>query len=140
MNLLNRAALLAKENLKVEKVELGNDEFVYVRQMTGRERDKFEQSLIKEKTKEDGSADYERKLDDFRAKLAVCTICDESGKLILGYDDYELLSTNMSAARLEKIITEAQKLNKITDTDKKNLTKNSDAGAADNSSSGSVEN
>lgn len=140
MNLLNRSALLAKENLKVVQVDLGNDEFVYVRQMTGRERDKFEQSFIKEKTKEDGSVDYERKLDDFRAKLAVYTICDESGKLILGYDDYELLSTNMSAARLEKIITEAQKLNKITDTDKKNLTKNSDAGVADNSNSGSVEN
>ena len=38
--------------MEIVKVELGKEEYVFVRQMTGRERDQFEQSLIKE-TKED---------------------------------------------------------------------------------------
>jgi len=46
-NLLDRKALLTKEKLEVVKVDLGKNEFVYVKQMTGRERDNFEQSILK---------------------------------------------------------------------------------------------
>jgi hypothetical protein len=123
------------------KVDLGNEEFVYVRQMTGRERDQFEQSLVKEKKDADGKiVDYERSLEDFRAKLAVCTMCDEKGVAILKIGDYPILSQHMSARRLETIVNEAQKLNKISDKDKENLTKNSNPVQPDNSSSNSVEN
>jgi hypothetical protein len=139
--LLDRNALLKKEVLKVEKVELGSDEFVYVRQMTGRERDRFEQSLVREVKDIKGNVkSYERTLDDFRAKLAVVTICDVSGVLLLKPDDYPILSQNMSAKKLETIVNKAQELNKITEEDKEMLVKNSSAGLEDNSSSGSVEN
>lgn len=139
MNLLSREGLLQKEKLEIVQVDLGKDEFVYVRQMTGRERDTFEQSLIKETKNSKGQTDYEKTLGDFRAKLAVVTVCDETGKLLLKPEDYPLLSQNMSAARLERIVEEAQRLNKISDQDKENLVKNSDAGVPGSSTSGSVE-
>ena len=37
MALLDRKKLLTKEDFKVEKVDLGDGDFVYVRQMSGRE-------------------------------------------------------------------------------------------------------
>jgi len=135
--LLDGKALLKKEDLTIEKVNLGKDEYVFVRQMTGRERDRFEQSLIKENKNAPGG--YDKALDDFRAKLAVCTVCDGAGKLLLGPLDYSLLSQNMSAARLEKIVNKAQKLNAITEVDKEELVKNSGAGLAGCSPSDFVE-
>lgn len=138
---LSRNALLQKEELEKVKVDLGKGEFVFVRQMTGRERDNFEQSLIKEIKDTKGTVTgYDRALGDFRAKLAVATVCDEEGKALFLKDDYSLLSQNMSARRLEKIVNVAQKLNAISEEDKEALVKNSVAGQEDNSNSGSAEN
>jgi hypothetical protein len=135
--LLDRKSLLKKEKLEIVKVDLGKDEFVYVKQMTGRDRDKFEQSLIKEKKDNKGDIiGYDRATEDFRAKLCVLTVCDEAGNLILEPGDYALLSANMSAARLEKLVNKAQEINKISDEDKENLAKNSEAGQAAGSNLG----
>jgi len=138
---LSRNLLLQKEELEKVRVDLGKGEFVYVRQMTGRERDNFEQSLIKEKKDTKGNVvSYDRALGDFRAKLAVVTCCDEDGKGLFLPDDYSLLSQNMSARRLELIVNAAQKLNAISEEDKEALVKNSSPEQGDNSNSGSVEN
>ena len=140
-NLLSRESLLKKEDLIIKKVDLGKDEFVYVRQMTGHERDTFEQSLIKKIKDNKGIVTaFEQSTEDFRAKLAVCTVCDEKGVLLLKSTDYELLSQRMSAARLEKIINVAQKLNAISEEDKEELVKNFVAGPAGSSPSDSAEN
>lgn len=137
--LLDRKALLTKQPLEKVKVDLGNDDFVYVKEMTGHERDLFEQSLSKEVVV-DGKTEYKRALEDFRAKLAVCVICDENGNTILQPNDYVAFSRAIGIKRLEKIIAEAQKLNKISDEDKETLLKNSAPAQDDNSNSGSVEN
>lgn len=127
-NLLNRSKLLEKEELQTTKVEFENGDYVYVRQMTGHERDTFEQSLLKKNRDSKGNiVGYEQSTDDFRAKLAVCTVCDEKGNLILQPGDYLILSKSMSAKTLERIINEAQKLNAITEEDKEALVKNSEA-------------
>jgi len=136
MGLLNREKLLAKEKLDIKKVDLGGGDFVYVRQMTGRERDRFEQSIVVMTKDSQGKANYERSMEDFRAKLAVNTLCDKDGNNLLEPGDYETLSTNISAARLEKIITEAQQLNRISDDDKESLVKNSEAAQEGDSTSG----
>jgi hypothetical protein len=125
MGLLNRDGLLAKEPLKVKKVLLSGDDYVCVRQMTGRERDQFEQSLLIEIVSKTGDVSYKRALSDFRAKLAVRTVCDDDGILLLKPEDFDKLSENISAARLELIINTAQELNRITDVDKEALIKNS---------------
>lgn len=124
MGLLTREQLLKKEELKKKKVDFGNGDYVYVRQMTGRERDRFENSLLKEKKNRHGEITYEQATEDFRAKLAVNTLCDENGNSLLKPGDYELLSKNMSAAKLDRIAEVAQELNRITDKDKDNLVKN----------------
>ena len=138
MALLMRKDLLKKQELKIERVALDNDDHVFVREMTGRERDHFESSMLKEVQDKDGNVDYKRNLEDFRAKLAVNTMCDETGNPLLDHKDYGRLSQNMSAARLGKIADAAQKLNKITEEDKENLVKNSEAVLDGNSDSPSV--
>lgn len=139
--LLDKKKLLEKEKLQIEKVDLGNGEYVYVRQMTAHDRDVWERSVLKEKRNTKGQLEsYETVLEDFRAKLAVITVCDENGELLLEQKDYVTLSRNMSASRLEKIIAAAQKLNAITEEDKEELVKNSLAGQAGNSSFDSVDN
>lgn len=137
MGLLDKKALLTKEVLDKVKVDLGKGDFVYVRQMTGRERDKFEQTLIKENKNAEGG--FEKALDDFRAKLAVCTICDADGNLLLTPADAPTLSQCMSAARLEKIVSQAQELNKISEEDREKIVKNSSGDQVASSPSDSVE-
>ncbi len=141
MKTLSRADLLQKDELEKVEVDLGKDQIIYVRQMTGRERDSFEQSLRREVKDTKGViTGFDVALNDFRAKLAVSTVCDEEGKLIFLKDDYSLLSQNMSAAKLEKIVNVAQKLNAISEEDKEALVKNSVVGPADNSPSAFVNN
>ncbi len=133
--LLDRMKLLQKEELKIKKVELGGDDFVFVRQMTGRERDRFERSLFREITDKKGNVTYKQSLEDFRAKLVVNVVCDEQGTNLLQPSDYDVLSQHMSAAKLEKIVEIAQELNKITDADKEKLVKNSESGQKDEDTS-----
>jgi len=140
-NLMDRVNLLTRETLEIVKVDLGKGEHVFVRQMTGRERDTFEQSLLKERKDQKGNiVAYDQALSDFRAKLAVVTLCDAEGILLLKPEDYSALSSNMSASRLSKIADTAQSVNKMTEEDKEGLVKNLEAGQEDNSSSGSAEN
>lgn len=140
-NLLNRDALLAKEKLEIVKVDFEDGDFVYVRQMTGHERDTFENSLIKRnKDKKGVVVSFEQSTEDFRAKLAVQVLCDADGVNLLRPDDWSTLSRNMSAKKLESIVNVAQKINAISEEDKENLVKNSDADLVGNSSSDSVEN
>jgi len=120
---LGRTGLLKKEELQKQLVDLGKGESVYVRQMTGRERDQFEQSMLK-KVNNKGVTEYEASMKDFRAKLAVNTCCDAKGKNIFEPTDYDQLSQNMSAARLERIVNVAQELNKISEKDKEDIVKN----------------
>ena len=85
--------------------------------MTGREKDHFETSLLDKKLEKIST-------EDFRAKLAVCSVCDKEGILILNPKDFAELSQNMGAKRLDIIITKAQKLNKISEKDKEEIVKN----------------
>ena len=124
MGLLNREKLLTKEDLKIVKVDLGGEDFVYVRQMTGYERDVFERSLFEWVDDGQGGRTPQQNLDNFRAKLAVCTLCDKEGNDLLKPGDYPKLSKSMSAAKLEKIVNAAQALNSISEEDKKDILKN----------------
>jgi hypothetical protein len=144
--LLDRKALLKKQKLAVVQVNLGPDEngeeqIVFVREMTGRDRDNFEQSILKARKNNKGVIEgYDQVLSDFRAKLAVTTLCDAEGNLLLLPEDASTLSESISISKLEIIVEAAQKLNKITDKDKEELVKNSEAAPDGDSNSGSVEN
>lgn len=141
MVLLTREALLQKDDLKVEKVELSRG-FVFVREMTGHEKDVWEQSMLKQKPQgnKNKGVEYETTLEDFRAKLAVVTVCDADGNLIFKPEDVKVLNKMMSATNMERIVTAAQKLNAISEQEKEELLKNSEADQTDSSNSNSVEN
>lgn len=139
MGLLNRNQLLTKETLKIEKVMLNEEDYVFVRQMTGFERDAWEQTMGKFQ-KVGKKTEYVSTLENFRSKLAVNTVCDEDGNLILTPADVDDFGKSISAEKLERIIEVAQRLNKISEEDKEELTKNSEADLHANSSSGSAVN
>jgi hypothetical protein len=134
MAFLTREKLLAKQKLEIEKVDLGGSDFVFVREMTGSERDAWEVSLLSEKE------DDKKDLSDFRAKLVVHTACDEKGKFIFKSNDYKALSQNISGKRIKLIADAAGKINKVTIEDQDALVKNSEAAPSGNSTSGSVGN
>lgn len=141
MGLLSREKLLQRQELPMEKVDLGNGDYVFVRAMTGYDRGLFEQSILKEKLDNKGEfVGYDRASENFRGKLAVLTICDASGNLILEPGDYDLFAKSISIVQLEKIIEASQRLNVITPKDKDDLTKNLSAGDPGNSSLGSAGN
>lgn len=114
-------ALLTKDDIikaddrkkKLVKVpEWGGE--VYVRVMSGTDRDKFESNAI-----QNGRLNPE----NIRAKLAALTICDENGDLIFSDADVEELGKKSSAA-LTRVFNAAQKLNLMSDDDVRELTKN----------------
>jgi hypothetical protein len=136
---LTREDLLKRDDLKIVEVDLGDGTVVYVRQMTGHERDGFEQSMLRKKRDNKGNIiAVEQATEDFRAKLAVQTVCDSEGVLLFKRDDYLVLSTNISAAKLEKIIDVAQSINGIGEKDKEEIIKNYEAAQEGGFSSNSV--
>lgn len=141
MILLTREALLQKDDLKIEKVELSKG-YVFVREMTGHEKDVWESSMLKQKPSGNKSKgiEYETTLEDFRAKLAVVTVCDAEGNLLFKPEDVKTLNKMMSAANIERIVTVAQRLNAISQEDKDEILKNSEADQTANSNSDSVVN
>ena len=68
--------------------------------------------------------DVKTSLEDYKAKLAAITLCDEEGKRILDFDDYKKLGECISSKRMEKIIKVAQELNKISKEDQDEMLKN----------------
>ena len=138
MAFLDRAALLKKETFKIERVDLANGDFVYVRQMSSKMKDMLENSILK-KVKKNGKIDYEQDLSMFRAKVASLCLCDEDGNLLLTLNDAELLSENKPAEMLDKIAETASKLNGISVEAQEEAVKNSEVGQDEDSSSDCAE-
>jgi hypothetical protein len=127
---LNKQEILQADDVVKELVhvpEWGGD--VYVKGMTGAERDKFEASIVKMTGKEQTF-----NMTNFRAKLASMTICDEQGKRLFSDADIIELS-NKSANALQRIFTVAQRLSGIGDNDVKELTEGLKANPTEDSAS-----
>jgi len=138
MGLLTKDQLLKADELQMKKVHLDGEDFVYVREMTAREKDRFEQSLMTEVQNEDGTIEYKSNPEDYKAKLLSNTICDEQGNLLLDPDDIPTLSQNKGASKLEKLANVANSLNRISKKDREEMTKNSNADNPDGSTSDSA--
>jgi hypothetical protein len=126
---LNKDSILAAADLPTEKVpvpEWGGD--VYVRTMSGTERDHFEQTIA------DGKK--ATTLTHVRARLAVKTLCDQSGNRLFGDEDADALGKK-SGKVLDRLFDAAQRLNGIGDKEAENLLGNSAAGQTGNSPSSS---
>ena len=120
MKLLNRDEILGADDLKSEKVEVPEwCGFVYIRTMTGEERDAFETDFYGA-TAEDETAKTRR---NFRAKLVCRCAVDESGGRIFTDADAEVLGRKAAPA-LDRLWPVAQRLNALTQKDEDELVKN----------------
>lgn len=136
MALLTRDKLLEKKKFKIEKVDLGDGDFVYVREMSGYDKNVFELSMMKENRDAKGTVTYTQDLHNFRGKLLVNTLCDEHGTLLLGPDDSVALAKAKDAILLERLADAAQKLNAIGDEERDRLIKKSKGGRGGSSTGG----
>lgn len=96
-----RHAKIERDQLTVP--ELGGD--VWVRGMSGTERDRFEEGLRIRKGKRAGQSD----LRNFRAQLAVRVLVTEAGARILTDGDAEIFGT-LPAGVLDRIISRCTEL------------------------------
>lgn len=114
--MLTREEILSKTDLKKEVVnvpEWGGD--VFVSEMSGATRDRWEQGLQERNSK--------GKLIASRAKLVVATVVDENGNPMFEEKDIEELG-KLSAVSLENICDVALRINKLMTDDLENAKKN----------------
>ena len=102
-----KAATIERRALTIPA--LGNEP-VYVRGMSGKERDEFENDLRFRKGRRTGQAD----LRNFRARLAVKVITDEQGKRLLQDEDAAVFG-ELPAGVLDQIIAACTELSGMSD-------------------------
>ena len=128
---LTKDQILESNDLKNEAVnvpEWGGT--VYVRTMTGADRDQFESSMVL--VMPDGT----RKTDmtNLRAKLVALTIVDEAGARLFDTSDMDRLGLK-SAAAIERVFAVAQRINGLGGQAEDGALKNSKADQVEGSSS-----
>lgn len=103
-----RTQILQADDLPSEQLEIKEwGVTVYVRSMSGHDRDKFESQMID--LQEQG-----RRMDNFRARLSVFCCVDEKGNRIFKDGDIADLGKKSGKA-LDRIFEVASRLNKMTE-------------------------
>ena len=116
---LKRDDILKRDDLKKELVsvsEWGGD--VYVRCMTGPERESWENDSYSMKGK-----NIEINKENFRARLLVRVLVDEKGERLFSDQDISALGAK-SAKVLDQLFSVAMRLNGLSKEDVDDLTKN----------------
>ena len=106
---------------------------VYIRTISGSERDEFEKTLMKERMQinaESGQMEMvqEQDLSNVRSKLLVRVLCDKDGAPIFTVEHIAALG-DKSAAALTRVYNRASAQNRVSDADVKELAGNSDGEA-----------
>jgi hypothetical protein len=117
--MLDKKTILNADDLPREQVvvpQWGGE--VFVRTLTGTERDEFEQSCLTSRGK-----NKEMNLKNIRARLCVLCICQEDGTRLFDARDVEALGKKSSSA-LDLIFSVAQKLNGLSGEDTEELAGN----------------
>ncbi len=126
-NLLSKDQILSADDLQTKDVYVKPwDGYVRIRTMTAHERDRFEQMMFSNR------GGKKERMDDVRATLVSLTVVDEDGKRMFSDKDVKALSKK-SAAALDKIFSEAQSLNAVSDEDVEEIAKNSEETQDDSS-------
>ena len=129
-----RDEILAAQDLPLTKVDIdapGWPKAVWLRVMTGTERDAYEEGQVNRNGK-----DVRLNLANFRAKLLCMTLVQEDGQRIFNDIDAAALGKKSSAV-LDKLYTVACRVNGLGAKDVEELTKNSDSATSGDSTSDS---
>jgi len=114
---LTKEQIFEVKDLKTEKVHIKEwNGDVFVRTLTGAERDKFEKSIFNIDTNK-------RTFENLRAKLVVAVCVDEEGNQLFSEKDISALGKK-SAHALDKIFEVGQRLSGITKDDVDDMSKN----------------
>lgn len=111
---LTAEEILEKDDIVIQPLlvpEWGENSWVYVKSMTGTQRDKFEGSLVK--MRERG---MKVSSENFRAKLIAKVLCDAKGKPLFSQAHVENLGRKNSAA-ISRIYNLASRLSLVSDED-----------------------
>lgn len=123
MKILTRDEILSATDLKRELVEVPEwGGSVYVRAMTGTERDSFEESIIEIRQNGKGPT-FKPVLTAIRAKLCARCIVGEDGERLFTDKDIDALGKK-SIAALDRVYTVAQRLNAMGERDVEELAGN----------------
>lgn len=100
---LSRDAIFSAEDIRMERVDVPEwNGVLYVRVITGGERDEFEATMHDARGK--------LKRDNIRARFVALTACSANGAPLFEPGDVDKL-TRKSAAVLDRVFTAAMKLN-----------------------------
>ena len=112
MALLTKQEILDIQDIEIEQVDVVEwGGHVFVKGMSGIERDTFEASIVQQRGK-----DARVNMVNIRAKLAAQTICDEEGVKMFTEKDVHALGKK-SASALQRVFDVAQRLSGITSGD-----------------------
>jgi hypothetical protein len=129
--ILTRDAILQAQDLPRELVDVPEwGGSVYVRALTGAERDAFETSIVEQRGKS-----TKMNLKNIRAKLVALTVVDEEGNRIFSDSDASALGKK-SAAALDRVFEVAQRLSGLRPEDVEELSKNFGSDQSEDSISG----
>ena len=110
--LLSLETILAAKDQTIEKLAIPEwGGHVFVRNMSALERDKYEQAHLT------------KKLANYRATIAACSVCDEEGKLLFSSANIAELAKK-SAKPLDRIFEVSMRLSGISEKDIEELEKN----------------
>lgn len=115
MLILDRSAILEAADVKKETVEVPEwGGSVYVRVMTGTDRDLFESSMYLK---------GDDRLINLRAHLCALTICNEDGTRLFSDADIEALGKKSGEA-LDRVFKTAQRINGLSGEEVAEIEKN----------------
>jgi len=100
------------------------DGSVFVRNLSAKERDRWEAEIVKDPKKRD--------LANLRAKFVALCVCDESGELTFASQDAGWLGDE-SAGVIDRLWEEGRKISGISDEDDEELVKNCEETTGDDS-------
>ena len=127
---LDKDAILSAEDLPLHPFYVKQWKgWVNMRGLTGHERDSFEDGILVTKGK-----DSSVNMKNIRAKLVARTVVHQDGTRVFTDADAFLLG-NKSAAALNDLFNEAQRLSGMTKEDAEELAKNFDDDQSDDSTS-----
>lgn len=118
-----RDEILAADDLPREPLVVKEwGKTVWVRTLSGTERDAFEASNVRQKGK---ATEFHRA--NLRARLAVLVVCDADGKRLFSDEDATALGRKSGAA-LDRIFDLANRLNRLSEQTQEDAEKNCESG------------